>query len=122
LALLADIRTKDGMIDFWAHTEEVISPEQITAWQSVVDAVSASGDVWVAPLRTIAKRQQLIDQLVVRVELSSGQVVVVNPSRFTIPDVVIELPAPLVAFDGTRTVVMTLPPMNTLKIAVQRDE
>jgi hypothetical protein len=28
----------------------------------------------------------------------------------------------LVAFDGTRTVVMTLPPMNTLKIAVQRDE
>jgi peptidoglycan/xylan/chitin deacetylase (PgdA/CDA1 family) len=122
LALLADIRTKDGMIDFWAHTEEVISPEQITAWQSVVDAVAASGDVWVAPLRTIAKRQQLIDQLVVRVELSSGQVVVVNPSRFTIPDVVIELPAPLVAFDGTRTVVMTLPPMNTLKIAVQRDE
>lgn len=123
LALLTDIRTKDGMIDFWAHTEEVISPEQIAAWQSVVDAVAASSDVWVAPLRTIAKRQQLIDQLVVRVDEPNGQVVVVNPSRATIPDVVVELPAPLVvASDGAHTVVMTLAPQSTTKIDVQRDE
>jgi len=123
LAVLADIRTKDGMIDFWAHTEEVISPEQIAAWQSVVDAVATSNDVWVAPLRTIARRQQLIDQLVVRVDVPSGQVVVVNPSRFHVPDVVVELPDSLVvAANGAQTVVVTLAPESDVKIDVQRDE
>lgn len=61
LAVLERIRQKDGMIDFWAHTEEVYTPEQIVAWKRVVDATADAGDVWVAPLREIALRQQIVD-------------------------------------------------------------
>jgi hypothetical protein len=64
LALLRTLRANDGMIDYWAHTEEVTTPEQIAAWQSVVDACAAAGDVWVAPLAEIASRQRSISALV----------------------------------------------------------
>ncbi len=63
LQLLADIRDRDGFIDFWAHTEEVTTPEQIAAWESVVNATASTKDVWVAPLAEIAVRQQRIDAL-----------------------------------------------------------
>lgn len=92
LALLADIRTRDGMIDFWAHTEEVISPEQIAAWQRVVDTVASTGDVWVAPLVDIARRQQLIDQLHTTFDATQNTVIVRNPASVAIQQVVIQLP------------------------------
>jgi hypothetical protein len=63
LQLLADMRDRDGFIDFWAHTEEVTTPEQIAAWESVVNATASAKDVWVAPLAEIAVRQQRIDAL-----------------------------------------------------------
>lgn len=66
MALLDRIRESDGMIDFWAHTEEVYTPEQIAAWQRIVDATADVGDVWVASLRDIAQRQQIVDSIRVR--------------------------------------------------------
>ncbi|HMP41535.1 MAG TPA: polysaccharide deacetylase family protein [Roseiflexaceae bacterium] len=50
-----------GMIDLWAHTEEVITPAQIAAWRSVVEraaAERAAGRLWIAPLAEIADWQQ----------------------------------------------------------------
>jgi len=47
-----------GAIDIWAHTEEVISPEQQAAWRKVVAYAVNRGDLWIAPLREIAAWQQ----------------------------------------------------------------
>lgn len=66
LLLLERIRQQDGMIDYWAHTEEVYTPVQIAAWKRVVDATADAGDVWVASLREIAQRQQIVDGIAVR--------------------------------------------------------
>jgi peptidoglycan/xylan/chitin deacetylase (PgdA/CDA1 family) len=48
---------QEGMIDLWAHTEEVITPEQIAAWERVVRAAAENPAVWVAPFDTIAAWQ-----------------------------------------------------------------
>lgn len=55
-----------GMIDLWAHTEEVVSPAQIAAWSEVVQYAAArrdAGDLWIAPLAEIADRQQAVAQV-----------------------------------------------------------
>ncbi len=46
-----------GMIDIWAHTEEVTSAAQQAAWEDVVSYTVRRGDIWVAPLREIAEWQ-----------------------------------------------------------------
>ncbi len=53
----------EGMIDLWAHTEEVVSAEQQAAWKRVVDYVAEHPDIWVAPLREIADWQQAMHQV-----------------------------------------------------------
>lgn len=52
-----------GMIDLWAHTEEVTSAEQIAAWDQVVRYAARSrdaGQLWVAPLAEIADWQAAV--------------------------------------------------------------
>lgn len=58
-----------GMIDLWAHTEEVTTPAQIAAWQRVVAYAVDQPDLWVAPLTEIADWQQALAQVAV----SAGQ-------------------------------------------------
>ena len=91
LTLLNDIRHRDGVIDFWSHTEEVTSPAQIAAWQAVVDASAHAGDVWVAPLRTIATRQQSLNALTTRVLTQDAMttITLTNSTMTTIDDVAI---------------------------------
>ena len=91
ISLLHDIRKRDGMIDFWAHTEEVTTPEQFADWQAVVDTAAHAGDVWVAPLRTIATRQQLLNALTFQVHTQdrTTTVDVTNQSMTIIENVVI---------------------------------
>jgi hypothetical protein len=48
----------DGMIDLWAHTEEVVSPEQIAAWDEVVRYAATHEHIWVAPFSEIAAWQR----------------------------------------------------------------
>ena len=43
-----------GMIDLWAHTEEVTSTAQIATWQRVTARVAGDEQIWVAPLGEIA--------------------------------------------------------------------
>ncbi|RRR69139.1 MAG: hypothetical protein EI684_16485 [Candidatus Viridilinea halotolerans] len=43
-----------GIIDLWAHTEEVVSSEQIATWQRIVTRVATDERLWVAPLGEIA--------------------------------------------------------------------
>jgi hypothetical protein len=55
-----------GMIDLWAHTEEVVSPEQIAVWGQVVGYAARqrdAGKLWVAPLAEIADWQAAIAEL-----------------------------------------------------------
>lgn len=42
-----------GIIDLWAHTEEVVSAEQIATWQRLVARVARDERIWVAPLGEI---------------------------------------------------------------------
>ena len=52
-----------GMIDLWAHTEEVVSPAQIAAWERVVRHAAENRQVWVAPFSAIAGWQQALGEL-----------------------------------------------------------
>jgi peptidoglycan/xylan/chitin deacetylase (PgdA/CDA1 family) len=57
-----------GMIDLWAHTEEVTSADQIAAWRDVVSYAAQrrdAGEVWIAPLAEIAARQHAVAQVVI---------------------------------------------------------
>lgn len=68
-ALLDRVIARGGMIDLWAHTEEVITPGQIAAWGGVIAAAARqrdAGRLWIAPLAEIAAWQQALD----RVELA----------------------------------------------------
>ncbi|NOK61594.1 MAG: polysaccharide deacetylase [Chloroflexi bacterium AL-W] len=65
-----------GMIDLWAHTEEVVSPEQIAAWDRVVEYAAEqqrAGDVWIAPLIEIAAWQQAREQVAVEAVPSADE-------------------------------------------------
>lgn len=73
-----------GMIDLWAHTEEVVTPAQIAAWTSVVDHATArrdAGDVWIAPLAEIADRQQAVANVRI-VNFEAGQPEAGEPATF----------------------------------------
>ncbi len=60
-ALLDAALAQGGMLDLWAHTEEVVSPGQIAAWGGVVRYAAEqrdAGRLWIAPLSEIADWQQ----------------------------------------------------------------
>ncbi|MCU0491365.1 MAG: polysaccharide deacetylase [Chloroflexaceae bacterium] len=72
-----------GMIDLWAHTEEVVTPEQIAAWTRVVDFVAGQPDIWVAPLPELADWQAALSQ--VRIEqVEAAAPDTGQPTRFTL--------------------------------------
>lgn len=85
--------TTGGMIDLWAHTEEVITPEQQAAWQRVVHYAATHTQVWVAPLREISAWQRARDQLQVQpLELYEGDLRVQVQSANIMPELGILLP------------------------------
>jgi hypothetical protein len=90
-----------GMIDIWAHTEEVTSPEPLAAWGRVVRYAAEQRDVgklWVAPLAEIADWQAAMRELQVesselRVEGSSAlRISVRNGSQRDLQGVTLSLP------------------------------
>lgn len=74
ITLLNSTIAAGGMIDLWAHTEEVTTPAQIAAWAQVVRAAAAqrdAGRLWIAPLAEIADWQAGLAKVnVQRVELN----------------------------------------------------
>ena len=122
LALLTDIRQRDGMIDFWSHTEEVMTPAQIATWQAVVDATAQAGDVWVASLQAIATRQQMIKMLQNKVMQSatSPTIILTNPTMTAITDMVITAQPGWRFVDGqTNQVVVTLAPHTPVTLRIE---
>jgi hypothetical protein len=66
LRVLEHTLAAGGMIDLWAHTEEVVAPAQIAAWEQVVRRAAAerdAGRLWIAPLAEIAAWQQARDRI-----------------------------------------------------------
>lgn len=66
LRLIDRIIAKEGVIDLWAHTEEVTSPEQIAAWRQVVEYAARQCDdgwLWIAPLAEIAAWRQAVTNI-----------------------------------------------------------
>jgi hypothetical protein len=86
-----------GMIDLWAHTEEVTTPEQIAAWRQVVRRAAEDPRLWVAPLGEIAAWQAAVASL--QVERSDGAdgrsatFTVTNPGRHSLVGLALQLPA-----------------------------
>jgi peptidoglycan/xylan/chitin deacetylase (PgdA/CDA1 family) len=123
IALLQRIRQSDGMIDFWAHTEEVYTPAQIAAWRRVVDATALAGDVWVASLREIALRQQIIADIKVRFvdDGERGIFRLHNLSEHGITNVPLQLTGGWVfASTDQSTRVITIPADGIVELAVVR--
>jgi peptidoglycan/xylan/chitin deacetylase (PgdA/CDA1 family) len=71
---------QQGMIDLWAHTEEVVTPEQIAAWERVVRYAAETASVWVAPFDTIAAWQHGLSA----VDIRNLGVVESNGQRFSV--------------------------------------
>jgi hypothetical protein len=49
-----------GVLDIWAHTEEVVSAEQQATWRRVVAYAAAQEGLWIAPLHEIAAWQHAL--------------------------------------------------------------
>lgn len=103
LGLIARAAEAGGMIDLWAHTEEVVTPTQIAAWQEVVGAAAArrdAGEVWIAPLAEIAARQQATSHVTVSAKRKAqseqpATFVVSNGSRTALDGLTLRLPYPV---------------------------
>ncbi len=70
-AMIDRVIAAGGMLDLWAHTEEVVTPGQIAAWSQVVRYAAerrGAGDLWIAPLAEIAERQQAVAMVEITVE------------------------------------------------------
>jgi hypothetical protein len=100
------------MLDLWAHTEEVTSPEQVAAWRELVALAAAerdAGRLWVAPLAEIADWQQSLAQLTIENQEpktenqgvnSQLSITMINQSKQTLEGVVLTLP-----FEPVKTLV-----------------
>lgn len=123
LALLERIRQSDGMIDFWAHTEEVYTTEQIIAWRRVVEATAVTGDVWVTSLREIAARQQLVDGVHTRFVKNGERGIfrLHNSGHQGLTQLQLQLSdAWVFASDNATTRVVSIPAGGFIEIAVRR--
>jgi peptidoglycan/xylan/chitin deacetylase (PgdA/CDA1 family) len=61
-----------GMIDLWAHTEELITAEQLAAWDQVVRYAAENEQVWIAPFSELATWQRAL--AAVRIEAHQANV------------------------------------------------
>jgi hypothetical protein len=66
LKLIDQTIAVSGTLDLWAHTEEVVAPEQIAVWSQVVGYAAQqrdAGKLWIAPLAEIADWQQALQEV-----------------------------------------------------------
>lgn len=125
-----------GMIDLWAHTEEVTMPSQIATWRTAVQYAAAkreAGAVWIAPFAEIASRQQAIAHVTMHANRRSSDARAGTPLRFVVANrsgrvldaVTVHLPFAVARADaGTQLlpenmlVLPTLPADGTLEVNV----
>jgi hypothetical protein len=99
-----------GMIDIWAHTEEVTSPEQIADWTAVVRHAAEARDagrLWIAPLAEIADWQQALREVKIEIEKlpsdSAGMPLllkITNGSNRDLAGLTVELPFDIQRLEG----------------------
>ncbi len=111
-----------GMIDVWAHTEEVTTPEQIAAWQRVTAAAAAEPRLWIAPFGEISAWQSARDRLLIEPAAAGaggGDVWrLTNRGDVTLRGLVLQLPVGIsdAAVDGTPAGIETSGGENTLTL------
>lgn len=110
----------EGVIDVWAHTEEVTSAEQIATWQAVLDA--ARPDFWIAPVSEIVQYAQDVRQVTVEAQAEQPEYrfVVRNGSDRDLTGVTLTLP-----FAPTRITVddnFVQPTGSTVTLDLKRGE
>ncbi|NJO04892.1 MAG: polysaccharide deacetylase family protein [Chloroflexaceae bacterium] len=84
-----------GLIDIWAHTEEVITPQQQAAWQRVVHYAATNPAVWVAPLHEQTTWQRAVAEVqVLHVQGAQGSepLIVALPNGACLAGVALRLP------------------------------
>ncbi len=85
-----------GMVDLWAHTEEVVSPEQIATWSRIAARVAKDDRLWVAPLSEIAAWQAAVATLSLEQKKSEDAQVqiftITNPSTHDLVGLSLALP------------------------------
>jgi hypothetical protein len=100
LGLIDRAIAQQGMIDLWAHTEEVTALDQLAAWGLVVKYAArrqSAGELWIAPLTEIADWQQSLAKLRITkgAERNDGATLVVqitNPSAIDLKGLTVQLP------------------------------
>lgn len=125
IALIDRAAEAGGMIDLWAHTEEVVTPEQVAAWREVVGYAAAqrdAGAVWIAPLSEIAARQQAASQVTLKAngQTRNGQpltLILTNHSRSALEGLTLRLSFPL-ARATSETAAITIPPHDTSAVVL----
>ncbi len=87
-----------GMIDIWAHTEEVTSPAQIAAWERVVRRAATDPAIWVAPFSQIADWQRAVSHVKITA-LPDGRFQATNPSAADLVGLTLQLPTGMTTID-----------------------
>ncbi|KAB8142671.1 polysaccharide deacetylase family protein [Chloroflexia bacterium SDU3-3] len=112
-----------GMIDMWAHTEEVTTPSQLATWAQVVAYAAAqrdAGRLWVAPLSEIADWQQALDMVTLDVRTNNDQTMVItvtNTSSLELSGLALRVPASVRRAEAAGTA-MALPGAGLLTLDV----
>ncbi|MBC8161542.1 MAG: polysaccharide deacetylase family protein, partial [Roseiflexaceae bacterium] len=91
-----------GMIDLWAHTEEVTAPSQIATWRETLSYAAQkrdAGELWIAPFSEVADWQQALESVSIQNSESKTQnerqvisFTVVNDSKHNLQGLTLKLP------------------------------
>ena len=105
-AVVDRVLLERGVTSLWAHTEEIVSPEQVAAWEELLAYAAARREagLWIAPLAEIVSFHHDLAQVDVRSQERPGRLVVTvhNGSRHTLSGLTLTLPGPVrkVSLDG----------------------
>ncbi len=96
-----------GVTSLWAHTEEIVSPEQLSTWDELLSYATGrrQDGLWIAPLTEIVQYRNDIARVAVRADATAGglDVTVYNGSDHALSGLTLTLPAPVrqATLDGT---------------------
>ena len=97
-----------GMLDIWAHTNEIVQPAQIAAWREVIARAAHTSAVWVAPIPEIAAYWRGIRQIEIEM-LDAGSPLrfrITNPSNHDLRGVTLRLPGTATRVDSALTITL----------------
>ncbi len=107
LAVVDRVLLERGVTSLWAHTEEVVTPEQVASWEALLSYAAGKrpSGLWIAPLTEIVRYRNDLGQ--VEVESSPNglrlEVRVTNRNDHSVAGLTLTLPKPIreVYLEGT---------------------